>query len=142
MDDQNERKIVIISITACLILVVILNMIILLSAKRHRDSSYPITTTSQVSPFITQGSKSPLTFTESPRELQKLKAVLTSPIKANNLTIEYRKNSNTWIIFYNGDKTVAEKNVADFFTSHNVSIYSSEVFDYISLDPPKETGEK
>lgn len=140
--DQNEKKFIIIGIGVSLFLVILLNVFIIFSAKRAQNIS-PYVSSPQQSVKTQYGqTKTILTPTPSFLQLQKLKTTLSSPIKANNLTIEYRKNSNVWVVFYNGDKLQAQENTRKFLLSHNITSYSSEIFDYISLDPPKETGEK
>jgi hypothetical protein len=139
---QNEKKLIIIGIGITLLLVVVLNIFIFFSAK-HAQNSSPYISIPQESVKTTPAQQQGvLTPTPSVLQLQKLKANLSTPIKANNLTIEYRKSSNVWVVFFNGDKAVAQENMRKFFLTHNITSYSSEIFDYISLDPPKDMGEK
>lgn len=58
---------------------------------------------------------------------------LTQPMRLENITIEYKPKSNTFVIYYTGDEETARNTFQDYITSKDIETEVKTL--YISLDP-------
>ena len=130
---ENQKKIIILAIGIAIFIIIALNIIFVLVSRQTKSTEIKVNPT----PFDTSQLKitvSPTTKAFSISPLKELKNQLTDPVIHQDITIEYRKHSNSWIVFYNGDKEAAVLTLTSFFQAHLVDDYSSEDIQYIPLD--------
>jgi hypothetical protein len=114
----------------CVILILVFMYLIV---RRNRQST---ATQSEVTPAVSSvvPTSSQSFVTPVTSSLTTLKQSLTQPVIYKDLTIEYRKKSDTFVIFFSGDKQQAEETVKNFFKSNNVFSLEGLKIDYESLD--------
>lgn len=69
-----------------------------------------------------------------PTLVPELQAEFRYPFKYENMTIEYKSRSGTFLIYYQGDLTLATESTDRFFSESNLNMSQYRV-EYRTLDP-------
>lgn len=125
-----KQKVII--IVGVLVILLILLMVLVSRVSRNQTSENGTTITPTVTIDPTQIIQQ-ITFYPTPENtpLGRLKKLHAIPQKYQDITIEYKPRSDTFVIYYQGSQATAEQSFQNYIRLNNVSGVRSE---YISLD--------
>lgn len=114
------------------LIVILLVMVVLINSLRQKSKDQ---SSEKISP--TNVVPSP-TLIPSPAVIPTGNLPANTPVKFEDITVEYRSGSNIYVIFYRGNRSLAEQSFRRLLTRQQIS--NGVKTEYISLDPISVTS--
>ncbi len=138
--DMNNKKYILI-IGGIILLIIFLYVMISRLQMTTGPDGLPITVTPSPLPTITPVVINYIVPTLAPE----IRNELLYPIKFEDITVEYKSRSGTFLIYFQGDQNAAVQTVNRFFTDLNINqdLYKIEyrTLDQVTLPPRVEVSE-
>ncbi len=136
--DMNNKKYILIIGGIVLLIIFLYVMINRVRMNIGQDDNLLVTTTPSPLPTITPVVINYIVPTLAPE----IRNELLYPIKFEDITVEYKSRSGTFLIYYQGDQNAAVQTVNRFFTDLNINqdLYKIEyrTLDTVTLPPRVE----